>query len=223
MNCYALIPLALSLVYFLGRLYGRTAHDRTYYSSFYELFLLLTAVYIAPLGGVSVALTLGALLVALVAIFLLRWFVGDKGLLPTGQLLRKRYPWLYRFCTAVESGAFICLTPYFLPRTSLQPAIGDCPSCGRPRGATLALLDPQEVSLSLKSETRIPIVLLTSSGSSVPFMQRAECDPFVLGSFFYALTKHFIPHQTITGSRSLPCCYRLSIPQGRSPGGIIVL
>ena len=94
MNCYALIPLALSLVYFLGRLYGRTAHDRTYYSSFYELFLLLTAVYIAPLGGVPVALTLGALLVALVAIFLLRWFVGDKGLLPTGQLLRKSYPWL---------------------------------------------------------------------------------------------------------------------------------
>ena len=116
MNCYALIPLALSLVYFLGRLYGRTAHDRTYYSSFYELFLLLTAVYIAPLGGVPVALTLGVLLVALVAIFLLRWFVGDKGLLPTGQLLRKRYPWLYRFCTAVKSGAFICLTPYFLPR-----------------------------------------------------------------------------------------------------------
>lgn len=115
MNCYALIPLALSLVYFLGRLYGRTAHDRTYYSSFYELFLLLTAVYIAPLGGVPVALTLGVLLVALVAIFLLRWFVGDKGLLPTGQLLRKRYPWLYRFCTAVLSGSFICLTPYFLP------------------------------------------------------------------------------------------------------------
>ena len=115
MNCYALIPLALSLVYFLGRLYGRTAHDRTYYSSFYELFLLLTAVYIAPLGGVSVALTLGALLVALVAIFLLRWFVGDKGLLPTGQLLRRSYPWLYRFCTAVEAGSFICLTPYFLP------------------------------------------------------------------------------------------------------------
>ena len=115
MNCYALIPLALSLVYFLGRLYGRTAHDRTYYCSFYELFLLLTAVYIAPLGGVPVALTLGVLLVALVAIFLLRWFVGDKGLLPTGHLLRKRYPWLYRFCTAVESGSFICLTPYFLP------------------------------------------------------------------------------------------------------------
>lgn len=115
MNCYALIPLSLSLVYFLGRLYGRTAHDRTYYSSFYELFLLLTAVYIAPLGGVPVALTLGVLLVALVAIFLLRWFVSDKGLLPTGQLLRKKYPWLYRFCTAVGSGAFICLTPYFLP------------------------------------------------------------------------------------------------------------
>lgn len=56
------------------------------------------------------------LLVALVAIFLLRWFVGDKGLLPTGQLLRKSYPWLYRFCTAVEAGSFICLTPYFLLR-----------------------------------------------------------------------------------------------------------
>ena len=38
MNYYALIPLGLALVYFLGRLYGRTAHDRTYYSSFYELF-----------------------------------------------------------------------------------------------------------------------------------------------------------------------------------------
>ena len=115
MNYYALIPLGLALVYFLGRLYGRTAHDRTYYSSFYELFLLLTAVYIAPMGGVSVALTLGALLVALIAIFLLRWFVGDKGLLPTGQLLRKSYPWLYRFCEAVFSGSLIYLTPYFLP------------------------------------------------------------------------------------------------------------
>ena len=115
MNYYALLPLSLALVYFLGRLYGRTAHDRTYYCSFYELFLLLTAVYIAPLGGVSVALTLGVLLVALVAIFLLRWFVSDKGLLPTGQLLRKRYPWLYRFYEAVLSGSFICLTPYFLP------------------------------------------------------------------------------------------------------------
>lgn len=63
------------------------------------------------------ALTLGVLLVALVGIFLLRWFVGDKGLLPTGQLLRKRYPWLYRFYEAVLSGSFICLTPYFLPRS----------------------------------------------------------------------------------------------------------
>ena len=74
--------------------------------------------------------------------------------------------------------------PVLSPRTSLQPTIGTCPPCSRPRGATLALLDPQEVSLSLRSETRTPIVLLTSSGSSIPFMQRAECDPFVLGSLF---------------------------------------
>ena len=74
--------------------------------------------------------------------------------------------------------------------SSLQPTIGDCPPCGRPRGATLALLDPQEVSISLRSETRIPIVRLTSSGSSVPFMQRAECEPFALGSFFFAPSRN---------------------------------
>ncbi len=120
------------------------------------------------------------------------------------------------------------------PRTSLQPTNGDCSSCGCPRGATLALLDPQEVSLSLRSETRIPIVLLTSSGSSVPFMQRAECDPFALGSFFLR------PHEPLhtpsdqgthlsgteapqlivkSGERSTPCGCPLHshVVEGRSP------
>ena len=76
--------------------------------------------------------------------------------------------------------------PVLSPRTSLQPTIGTCPPCSRPRGATLALLDPQEVSLSLRSETRTPIVLLTSSGRSVPFKQRAEYDPLRPRLAFFA-------------------------------------
>ena len=124
--------------------------------------------------------------------------------------------------------------PVLSTPSSLQPAIGTCPPCSRPRGATLALLDPQEVSLSLRNETRIPIVLLTSSGSSVPFMQRAECDPFALGSFFLRphgplhtpsdqgthLSGTEAPQLIVkSGERSTPCGCPLHshVVEGRSP------
>lgn len=112
-----LIPVGLALVYFLGRLYGRTAHDRTYFGSFYELFILLTAFYVAPLGHAPLLLTIGLFVGAFVLIFLLRWITGDRYLLPTGHLLQKKYPALYYFGIAVESLTFLVVTPALLPLT----------------------------------------------------------------------------------------------------------
>lgn len=114
MSTLTLIPLALAVLYFLGSIWGRTAHDRTYYQWFSEFFLLLTAIYAAPLASASIYFTIGLLLGSLAVIYLLRWAVGDKLLLPTGQLLRKRYPALYSLFTGILSLAFIFLTPYFL-------------------------------------------------------------------------------------------------------------
>lgn len=114
MSTLTLIPLALAVLCFLGTIWGRSAHDRTYYQWFSEYFLLLVAIYAAPLGLARIYVTLGLLPGALAVIYLLRWAVSDKRLLPTGQLLRKRYPGLYSLFTGILSLPFILLTPHFL-------------------------------------------------------------------------------------------------------------
>lgn len=115
MSFYFLIPFCLSVIYCLGTIYGPTAHDRTYYQSFYELFIQLTAFYIAPLGSVSLFLTVGLLISALALIFIIRWVIGEEKLVSTGRFLQINYPFLYYFCEIVKTMSFILLTPYFLP------------------------------------------------------------------------------------------------------------
>lgn len=108
---YILLPIILACLYLVGTLYARSAHDRTYYQFFSELYIVLTAIYLAPFGEVSLYMTFGVLLGAIALIFLLRWIVGDGRLLATGRLLERDYPILYYVCVITLCGCFFFLTP----------------------------------------------------------------------------------------------------------------
>ena len=51
---YFVVPLLLAIVYLGGTISGRSRHSRTLYLWVCEFFLALTAVYLAPMGVVSV-------------------------------------------------------------------------------------------------------------------------------------------------------------------------
>ncbi len=92
---YFVVPLLLAIVYLGGAVSGRSRHSRTLYQWMSEFFLLLTAVYLAPMGVVPEWLSIGALLGALAVGLLLRWVVGRDRLLPGRALMRSQYPVLF--------------------------------------------------------------------------------------------------------------------------------
>lgn len=92
---YFVVPLLLAIVYLGGTISGRSRHSRTLYQWMCEFFLLLTAVYLAPMGVVSVWLSLAALVGALAVGLLLRRAIGSERLLPGKELMRSQYPVLF--------------------------------------------------------------------------------------------------------------------------------
>ena len=92
---YFIVPLLLAIVYLGGAISGRSRHSRTLYQWMCEFFLLLTAVYLAPMGVVSVWLSLAALVGALAVGLLLRRAIGSERLLPGKELMRSQYPVLF--------------------------------------------------------------------------------------------------------------------------------
>lgn len=92
---YFVVPLLLAIVYLGGAISGRSRHSRTLYLWMSEFFLLLTAVYLAPMGVVSVWLSLAALVGALALGLLLRRAIGSERLLPGKELMRSQYPVLF--------------------------------------------------------------------------------------------------------------------------------
>lgn len=92
---YFVVPLLLAIVYLGGAISGRSRHSRTLYQWMCEFFLLLTAVYLAPMGVVSVWLSLAALVGALALGLLLRRAIGSERLLPGKELMRSQYPVLF--------------------------------------------------------------------------------------------------------------------------------
>lgn len=92
---YFIVPLLLAIVYLGGTISGRSRHSRTLYQWMSEFFLLLTAVYLAPMGVVSVWLSLAALVGALAVGLLLRRAIGRERLLPGKELMRSQYPVLF--------------------------------------------------------------------------------------------------------------------------------
>ena len=89
---YFVVPLLLAIVYLGGAISGRSRHSRTLYQWMSGFFLLLTAVYLAPMGVVSVWLSLAALVGALAVGLLLRRAIGSERLLPGKELMRSQYP-----------------------------------------------------------------------------------------------------------------------------------
>ena len=79
---YFIVPLLLAIVYLGGAISGRSWHSRTLYQWMSGFFLVLTAVYLAPMGVVSVWLSLAALVGALAVGLLLRRAIGSERLLP---------------------------------------------------------------------------------------------------------------------------------------------
>lgn len=94
-GCYFIVPLLLAIVYLGGAISGRSRHSRTLYQWMSGFFLLLTAVYLAPMGVVSVWLSLAALVGALAVGLLLRRAIGSERLLPGKELMRSQYPVLF--------------------------------------------------------------------------------------------------------------------------------
>lgn len=92
---YFIVPLLLAIVYLGGAISGRSRHSRTLYQWMSGFFLLLTAVYLAPMGVVSVWLSLAALVGALAVGLLLRRAIGRERLLPGKELMRSQYPVLF--------------------------------------------------------------------------------------------------------------------------------
>lgn len=92
---YFVVPLLLAIVYLGGAISGRSRHSRTLYQWMSEFFLLLTAVYIAPMGVVPLWLSLVALVGALAVGQLLRWVVGRGRLFPVLTFISKLYPILF--------------------------------------------------------------------------------------------------------------------------------
>lgn len=92
---YFIVPLLLAIVYLGGAISGRSRHSRTLYQWMSEFFLLLTAVYIAPMGVVPLWLSLVALVGALAVGQLLRWVVGRGRLFPVLTFISKLYPILF--------------------------------------------------------------------------------------------------------------------------------
>ena len=89
---YFVVPLLLAIVYLGGAISGRSRHSRTLYQWMSEFFIVLTAVYLAPMGVVPLWLSLVALVGALAVGQLLRWVVGRGRLLPDRVFMRKQYP-----------------------------------------------------------------------------------------------------------------------------------
>ena len=79
---YFVVPLLLAIVYLGGTISGRSRHSRTLYQCMSEFFIVLTAVYLAPMGVVPLWLSLVALVGALAVGQLLRWVVGRGRLFP---------------------------------------------------------------------------------------------------------------------------------------------
>ena len=94
-GCYFVVPLLLAIVYLGGAISGRSRHSRTLYQWMSGFFLVLTAVYLAPMGVVSVWLSLAALVGALAVGLLLRRAIGSERLLPGKELMRSQYPVLF--------------------------------------------------------------------------------------------------------------------------------
>ena len=92
---YFIVPLLLAIVYLGGAISGRSRHSRTLYQWMSGFFLVLTAVYLAPMGVVSVWLSLAALVGALAVGLLLRRAIGSERLLPGKELMRSQYPVLF--------------------------------------------------------------------------------------------------------------------------------
>lgn len=92
---YFIVPLLLAIVYLGGAISGRSRHSRTLYQWMSGFFLLLTAVYLAPMGVVSVWLSLAALVGAQAVGLLLRRAIGQECLLPDRTFIRKQYPILF--------------------------------------------------------------------------------------------------------------------------------
>ena len=92
---YFVVPLLLAIVYLGGAISGRSRHSRTLYQWMSGFFLLLTAVYLAPMGVVSVWLSIAALVGALAVGLLLRRAIGSERLLPGKELMRSQYPVLF--------------------------------------------------------------------------------------------------------------------------------
>lgn len=92
---YFVVPLLLAIVYLGGAISGRSRHSRTLYQWMSGFFLVLTAVYLAPMGVVSVWLSLAALVGALAVGLLLRRAIGSERLLPGKELMRSQYPILF--------------------------------------------------------------------------------------------------------------------------------
>lgn len=103
---YFIVPLLLAIVYLGGAISGRSRHSRTLYQWMSGFFLLLTAVYLAPMGVVSVWLSLAALVGALAVGLLLRRAIGSERLLPGKELMRNQYPVLF-YLLPIVLGALI--------------------------------------------------------------------------------------------------------------------
>ena len=92
---YFVVPLLLAIVYLGGTISGRSRHSRTLYQCMSEFFIVLTAVYLAPMGVVPLWLSLVALVGALAVGQLLRWVVGRGRLLPDRAFIWRQYPILF--------------------------------------------------------------------------------------------------------------------------------
>lgn len=104
---YFIVPLLLAIVYLGGAISGRSRHSRTLYQWMSGFFLLLTAVYLAPMGVVSVWLSLAALVGALAVGLLLRRAIGSERLLPGKELMRSQYPVLFYLLLIVPVLLFV--------------------------------------------------------------------------------------------------------------------
>ena len=92
---YFVVPSLLAIVYLGGTISGRSRHSRTLYQCMSEFFIVLTAVYLAPMGVVPLWLSLVALVGALAVGQLLRWVVGRGRLFPVLTFISKLYPILF--------------------------------------------------------------------------------------------------------------------------------
>ena len=92
---YFVVPLLLAIVYLGGTISGRSRHSRTLYQCMSEFFIVLTAVYLAPMGVVPLWLSLVALIGALAVIRLLRWVIGRDRLLTDRAFIWRQYPILF--------------------------------------------------------------------------------------------------------------------------------